>query len=150
MARIALTSYLVLVTAAGPWLCCCPAGSAIASNPAAQHRHKAGPARYSGCHPGQPSKQSAGRAADHSPMRHSPCPYKQSRVEPWIVSEPVHAGAGEPGRLADRACSGEAGWLVLTFTMSTQRIHADPSGARSASCLHDPRDILRDLKIMRC
>jgi hypothetical protein len=151
MVRVGLALYLMLATAAGPWLCCCTADSLFVLC-AGTRPESAGAHCSCGHHGGDrahPTTKPRGTADDPSQVPRGPCPCKQSRPEPSVFLPPEHSSGAQPGRFLETLPSTEAGSFFLSASSLTL-----PAGGHSTESIigswHDPRDILRALHILRC
>jgi hypothetical protein len=131
--KLGLNILLILVMAAGPWLCCCVAGQVTpkqSSTPAQTH---------SCCCP-----QEEQNSTDDSPMTPSrPCSCQDER-QPGLRSAPDNLDDLQLSRLTLEL-------PASLFTVTTTEAMASPSTSECiAFPFHDCRDILRILHILRC
>lgn len=149
MARLGLALYLMLVIAAGPWLCCCSVGHSPKPVPATA-LPPSGPGACCG-HDHAP----AGPAPDDSgldssvPVPHAPCPCQDRQKGPSTLIMSERASGPESGESIGGVGPSQDGTL---FAARLPGLHAS-RGAREgpiAFPFSAPRDILRALHVLRC
>lgn len=149
--RIGLAIYLMIVMAAGPWLCCC----AVRGAPATAQK-PATPAKAGCCHrhaPAKPQSPVSNQAEDtHSPAkRHSPtspgCPCQGDREPQWMAV-PETSVAGPDLRLAGP----DADLFAIVLPLESHISTTDSTSASRAGRMPfvTSRDLLRVFHILRC
>jgi hypothetical protein len=129
--RVILSIYLMLASAAGPWLCCCQAAF---STP----RHSPAPAQTRTCCHTEPAKTDT---SDVPAKPVPPCSCQHDR---------------QPGLLSDNEVTMPSQWSVSydvpasALTGAGDVCSPDAAAAWFASSCDDPRDLLRLLHILRC
>jgi hypothetical protein len=148
MLRVAVTYCLVLVTAAGPWLCCCASSRMTGTCHALQSLLGASGCGQRGCCGHGPSRDLPQDGDKPSPSAPGDCPCK-AFAPSYAVLPP------KPVKAADLA-SGDAEHLGLSKVWNTPfAIYpslAAPSLKEWDSSRHSgaPRDILAVLQTLRC
>ncbi len=139
MIRVVLNLYLVLVIAAGPWLCCCTAAQVTSwFGPAPQ---AAGPA--CGCCPEEADDRE--RPADEgskAPAR--PCPCEGQRL-PVLAASPDFSGSEVKSSAAS-----DAGAVAFAEPKAAAPILSDAPERSDALPRMSGRTLLRALHILRC
>lgn len=145
MFRTGLAIYLALVTAAGPWLCCCTVRDALAVAVPAHESAKAGC-----CHRHAPAKAHTHAEEPRSPAKpplpNCPC---QDEREPQAVALPDSAAAGPDVRLGGN----DTDPLDLPPPSACCFAASDPAAARppgGGTPFVTSRDLLCVFHILRC
>jgi hypothetical protein len=151
VARLGLTLFLMLATAAGPAWCCCTMGRMFSALPV---RKPAGAGGHDCCCPGRHdangrSTKHAGLRGKPSPVSHEPCPCKQApRQAVLTTAAALLAAAGPNGFPATFHAEDEARLVAAAAGALHGQGPAprEPIGAPFLGC----RDILRALHVLRC
>lgn len=152
MARIGLTLYLMVATAASPWLCCCTAGqlpgplSSSTPEPPAPHTccgHGVAPS-------GQPAANDE-QVPDSPPPAapHGPCPCVKGLRNLSLLAVPERTAGVEQGGPFSSLCPFEVGTFITVNSLDLGDQGKAP-GEPISFPFYGPRDILRALHILRC
>jgi hypothetical protein len=153
MVRVGLTLYLMCATAVGPALCCClparffalftPAEQSLPACHACCSHHTCDRDGLSGNLPGSRDNP--------SPGPRDPCPCKESPLERLVLIAPENSAKNaNDGRSLETSSFVEVDRLPVAAAFLVPGTPGRASGEPFASALHDARDILRALHILRC
>jgi hypothetical protein len=145
MIRVALTLYLMLASATGPWLCCCT-GARLLGCEAPPQGERGNDTPCSCGHHGQ--KNHAPPLPD-KPVPDNPCPCQQYPVTAWALVTPEVSENGRNGSLVV-PLSAEPPASVLASPCLLLQARADVLRLFPAHHFRDGRGILCALQILRC
>ena len=149
MAKVAVAYWLVLATAAGPWLCCCATARAAAGVRLLASTAASPSGGHGGCCSSTSSSGDSAPDREPSPRPSSPteCPCSKAYVADQPVLPPETGGTL---RLADRhadvLCGAAAGAAGHPQPLPPQSLRDRNRSAFSGS----PRELLAVLKTLRC
>jgi hypothetical protein len=156
MLRIGLAIYLALVTAAGPWLCCCTVTRLV--SPAPPQKHTGAPAAPSSCchHEKSPAANhelTPGNAPHDQPAhpRRDPCPCRTTllgaEVPKNATSDVALTPTGERGGVKLLLLSAQ---LLIWSPSSVDEVFQTRRGPTVWPGPTSSRDLLCLLHILRC
>lgn len=148
MSRITVAAYLMVVTAAGPWACCCTATrlSALLRHATTSRSHSAPPSRACCGHHGHPGGTSKDRQAPERPR--CPC-----REQSFGSAEALRPTAEAADQLQHRHLSSVPFGIPELLTAGPRPPHSEGALDRpglSALPFLTTDDLLRALHILRC
>jgi hypothetical protein len=152
MVRVGLLVYLIVATAAGPWLCCCTAAHFAALHtpatpqPAAARGEEPVPSCCSHKHAASAAK---GIAIEPAPPAERSCACKDARPSAAVPAAEPTASAGRP-RPLDLPAFADGALPVLHAEVCVPDLSAQRSAACAAFPVRGCRDILHALHVLRC